>query len=277
MVGVRCSQASSFYGPSFVLKRPVASSVPGTDALGYWRPPLRGSKHSSFRDLNLLGTLLGSPERMNMPSYHPKVVEPRWQQYWEQHQTSSARPTTSAQAEIPFTSSTCSPIRPAPACTSAIPKATPPPTSWPATKPHARLQRACTRWAGTRSALPAEQYAIQTGTHPRLTTQNNINNFRRQIKMLGFSYDWEREVDTTDPQYFKWTQWIFLVLFDTWYDEPRSRQGPPRSASWRSRAEVQGKETLPSAVYRDGKRLKRIMPEGTRSTGVLPLADRPRQ
>ncbi len=61
--------------------------------------------------------------------------------------------------------------------------------------------------------LPAEQHAVKTGTHPASNTQNNITNFRRQIKALGFSYDWEREIDTTDPKYFRWTQWIFLQLF----------------------------------------------------------------
>ncbi len=61
--------------------------------------------------------------------------------------------------------------------------------------------------------LPAEQHAVKTGTHPATNTQNNIANFRRQIKALGFSYDWDREVDTTDPRYFRWTQWIFLQLF----------------------------------------------------------------
>ena len=61
--------------------------------------------------------------------------------------------------------------------------------------------------------LPAEQHAVKTGTHPASNTQNTIVNFRRQIKALGFSYDWEREVDTTDPKYFRWTQWIFLQLF----------------------------------------------------------------
>lgn len=61
--------------------------------------------------------------------------------------------------------------------------------------------------------LPAEQYAIQTGTHPRETTQKNIANFKRQIRSLGFSYDWNREIDTTDPEYFRWTQWIFLQLY----------------------------------------------------------------
>ena len=62
--------------------------------------------------------------------------------------------------------------------------------------------------------LPAENFAIKTGTHPRETTDNNINNFRQQIKALGFSYDWDREIDTTDPKYYKWTQWIFLKLFE---------------------------------------------------------------
>ncbi|MBA3849374.1 MAG: leucine--tRNA ligase [Opitutus sp.] len=61
--------------------------------------------------------------------------------------------------------------------------------------------------------LPAEQHAVKTGTHPASNTQNNIANFRRQIKALGFSYDWDREIDTTDPEYFRWTQWIFLQLF----------------------------------------------------------------
>jgi leucyl-tRNA synthetase len=61
--------------------------------------------------------------------------------------------------------------------------------------------------------LPAEQYAIKTGTHPSLTTQTNVDNFRRQIKSIGFAIDWDREINTTDPNYYKWTQWIFLKLF----------------------------------------------------------------
>jgi len=62
--------------------------------------------------------------------------------------------------------------------------------------------------------LPAEQYAVETGTHPAVTTEKNINNFRKQIKALGFSYDWDREVNTTDPGYYKWTQWIFEKLYE---------------------------------------------------------------
>ncbi|MCA9751940.1 MAG: class I tRNA ligase family protein, partial [Gemmatimonadetes bacterium] len=56
--------------------------------------------------------------------------------------------------------------------------------------------------------LPAEQYAVQTGVHPAITTRRNIDNFRRQIRMLGLSYDWDRELETTDPDYYRWTQWI---------------------------------------------------------------------
>jgi len=74
--------------------------------------------------------------------------------------------------------------------------------------------------------LPAEQHAVDTGTHPRITTEKNINNFRRQLKLLGFSYDWDREVSTTDPEYYRWTQWIFLQLFNSWYDDAAQKARP---------------------------------------------------
>jgi leucyl-tRNA synthetase len=74
--------------------------------------------------------------------------------------------------------------------------------------------------------LPAEQYAIQTGTHPSITTKKNCDTFRRQIKELGLSYDWEKEINTTDPKYFKWTQWIFIRLYNTWFDETLQKGRP---------------------------------------------------
>lgn len=74
--------------------------------------------------------------------------------------------------------------------------------------------------------LPAERYAMQTNIHPRTTTEENIATFRRQIKMLGLSYDWDREVDTTDPNYYRWTQWIFLQIYNAWYD-PRIQKALP--------------------------------------------------
>ncbi len=73
--------------------------------------------------------------------------------------------------------------------------------------------------------LPAEQYAMKTNIHPRITTERNVANFRRQLQSLGFSYDWSREVNTTDLRYYRWTQWIFLRLYDTWFD---SRVGKGR-------------------------------------------------
>jgi len=66
--------------------------------------------------------------------------------------------------------------------------------------------------------LPAEQYALETGQHPAITTEQNINAFRKQLNNIGFSFDWEREFRTSDPSYYKWTQWIFLQLFDSWYN-----------------------------------------------------------
>jgi len=74
--------------------------------------------------------------------------------------------------------------------------------------------------------LPAEQYAIKTGQHPRVTTNQNIATFKRQIQALGFSYDWTREVDTTDPGYFRWTQWIFLQLYNSYFDPEWNKASP---------------------------------------------------
>lgn len=76
--------------------------------------------------------------------------------------------------------------------------------------------------------LPAEQYAIKTGQHPRITTKKNIDNFRSQLQRLGFSYDWSREVSTTDPEYFRWTQWIFLQLYHAWFN-PSTKKVEPLS------------------------------------------------
>ena len=74
--------------------------------------------------------------------------------------------------------------------------------------------------------LPAEQYAIKTGQHPAVTTYANIDTFRRQLKMLGFSYDWDREIATTDPTYVRWTQWIFLRLYNSYYNEELKKARP---------------------------------------------------
>ena len=77
--------------------------------------------------------------------------------------------------------------------------------------------------------LPAEQYAIETGTHPAEVTRENISRFRRQLQRLGFSYDWRREFSTTDPDYYRWTQWIFLQLWDRGLACAASAPPPPRT------------------------------------------------
>lgn len=74
--------------------------------------------------------------------------------------------------------------------------------------------------------LPAEQYAVQTGQHPRITTEANVENMRRQLKALGLGYDWRRSISTTDPTYYRWTQWIFLQMFNAWYDDETARARP---------------------------------------------------
>ena len=74
--------------------------------------------------------------------------------------------------------------------------------------------------------LPAEQYAIQTGVHPEVSTAENIARYRSQLDNIGFSFDWSREVNTSDPKYYKWTQWIFLQLFASWYDKNSGKAQP---------------------------------------------------
>jgi len=74
--------------------------------------------------------------------------------------------------------------------------------------------------------LPAEQYAIQTGVHPAVTTKGAIENFRRQLQRFGFCYDWSREVGTIDPGYYKWTQWVFIQLYEAWFDHEQQRARP---------------------------------------------------
>ncbi len=74
--------------------------------------------------------------------------------------------------------------------------------------------------------LPAEQYAIQTGQHPAKTTEQNVARYRTQLDLMGFSFDWSREVRTSSPDYYKWTQWIFIQLFESWYNETTQKAEP---------------------------------------------------
>ncbi len=141
--------------------------------------------------------------------YEPSEIEPKWQAYWERERTfrtdeDPAKPKRYVLDMFPYPSGAGLHVGH--------------PEGYTATDIVSRYLRA----KGFRVlhpmgwdafGLPAEQHAIKTGTHPRATTVQNIDTFRRQLKMLGFSYDWDREVDTTDPGYVRWTQWIFLRLF----------------------------------------------------------------
>ena len=184
-----------------------------------------------------------------MPSYNPQAIEPKWQRYWDQHKTfrapdASDKPKFYILDMFPYPSGAGLHVGH--------------PEGYTATDILARYRR--TRgWnvlhpmGWDAFGLPAEQYAIETGTHPRLTTQQNIATFRRQIKMLGFSYDWDREVDTTDPGYFKWTQWIFLQLYDTWYDAEQKRGRPISELPIPKEVRAQGENAV--RAYQDSRRL----------------------
>ncbi|MFO7934357.1 MAG: leucine--tRNA ligase [Bacteroidales bacterium] len=92
--------------------------------------------------------------------------------------------------------------------------------------------------------LPAEQYAIETGTHPARVTGKNCDTFRRQIKSLGLGYDWDREINTTDPGYYKWTQWIFIQLYNTWFDHQQQKGRPIRELEIPPEVKAGGKEAV---------------------------------
>jgi leucyl-tRNA synthetase len=146
-------------------------------------------------------------------------IEPKWQRYWAEHKTFAAQEPKPAQhSTTPSTHSRKLYVLDMFPYPSGAGLHVGHPEGYTATDIYCRFQRmrgfnVLHPMGWDAFGLPAEQYAIKTGTHPAVTTRQNVDTFRRQIQMLGFSYDWDREVDTTDPDYFKWTQWIFLQLF----------------------------------------------------------------
>ncbi len=143
-------------------------------------------------------------------AYQPGVIEPKWQKFWDEHQTfktesRSTKPKYYVLDMFPYPSSSGLHVGH--------------PEGYTATDILARYKRArgynvLHPMGWDAFGLPAEQYAIKTGVHPAVTTNQAIDNFRRQLKMLGFSYDWSREIATCDPKYYHWTQWIFLKLYE---------------------------------------------------------------
>jgi leucyl-tRNA synthetase len=189
-----------------------------------------------------------------MPHYNPRAIEPRWQKYWDEHRTfrtpdpddlaAGVRPKVYILDMFPYPSGAGLHVGH--------------PEGYTATDILCRFKRmrgfnVLHPMGWDAFGLPAEQYAIDTGTHPRITTQKNIDTFRRQIKSLGFSYDWAREVDTTDPAYVKWTQWIFLQIYETWYDHTYKRGRPISELPIPQTIQDQGKEAV--RRYQDSKRL----------------------
>jgi len=154
--------------------------------------------------------------------YHPEKIEKKWQQYWAENKTfkaenNSDKPKYYVLDMFPYPSGAGLHVGH--------------PLGYIASDVYARYKRLkgfnVLHPMGYDSfGLPAEQYAIQTGTHPAITTVKNIDTFRRQMDNIGFSFDWDREVRTSDPAYYKWTQWIFLQLFDAWYDNDIDKARP---------------------------------------------------
>lgn len=145
-----------------------------------------------------------------MSSYDPSSIEKKWQEYWEKNKTFETKtdhdkPKYYVLDMFPYPSGSGLHVGH--------------PEGYTATDILARYKRmkgfnVLHPIGYDAFGLPAEQYAVKTGTHPRETTEQNVKRFREQLKMLGFSYDWDREINTTDPDYYKWTQWIFLRLFE---------------------------------------------------------------
>ena len=115
-----------------------------------------------------------------------------------------------------------------------------------------RVAMSCIQWVGTPLDCPPNNMPFRTGQHPRKTTEANIAVFKRQIKSLGFSYDWSREVDTTDPAYFKWTQWIFLQLYNSWFNPATGKAEPIETLPCPPEHTVSAEDFR---QYRDSKRL----------------------
>ena len=164
------------------------------------------------------------------------TIEQKWQAYWRDNQTfyapnpvgDLAPQASQGQAELPKDKLNVQDMFPYP---SGVGLHVGHPLSYIATDVYARYNRMLGKnvlhtLGYDAFGLPAEQYAIQTGTHPRVTTEANIANMRRQLAMLGLGHDPRRSVATTDPEFYKWTQWIFLQIYNAWFDHEQQKARP---------------------------------------------------
>jgi leucyl-tRNA synthetase len=187
-----------------------------------------------------------------MPRYDAPRIEARWQKYWDEHRTFVTPNTPPAQSAgklyvldmFPYPSGAGLHVGH--------------PEGYTATDIVCRYARMRGKhvlhpmgWDAF--GLPAEEHAVKTGTHPRVTTEKNIGTFRRQLKSLGFSYDWSREFATTDPEYYRWTQWIFLQIFDSWYD-PNCEWTGPDGVKRKGRARHISELPIPAELQASGGR-----------------------
>ena len=158
-------------------------------------------------------------------------IEARWQDYWDAHRTFEA-PNPAGPLADPAAAA-----RPKKFILDMFPYPSGAglhmghPLGFTATDMYARYSRATGHnvlytMGFDAFGLPAEQYAVQTGTHPRITTEANVANMRRQLRRLGLSHDPRRSIDTTDPDYYRWTQWIFLQIFNSWFDPDLKKARP---------------------------------------------------
>ncbi|MGQ9620660.1 MAG: leucine--tRNA ligase [Bacteroidales bacterium] len=182
--------------------------------------------------------------------YNFKEIEKKWQEYWERNKTFKTSDDTSNPKKFYVLD-----MFPYP---SGVGLHVGHPEGYTATDIVARYKRmkgfnVLHPMGWDAFGLPAEQYAIQTGTHPAITTKNNCDTFRRQIKEIGLSYDWDREINTTDPEYYKWTQWIFIRIYNTWFDEKAGRGRPISELPVPEKVKKAGSEAV--RKYIDSKRL----------------------
>ena len=157
-----------------------------------------------------------------MRDYNFKEIEAKWQSYWAEHQTfkaveDSSKPKYYVLDMFPYPSGAGLHVGH--------------PLGYIASDIYSRYKRLCGYnvlhpMGYDAFGLPAEQYAIQTGQHPAKTTKDNIARYRSQLDRIGFSYDWSREIRTCDPEYYKWTQWAFLQMFDSYYDNNLQKARP---------------------------------------------------